>query len=221
MTTAGIAATKPRAVASSASAMPGATVARFVLWLAAMPIKLFMMPHTVPNRPTKGATAPMLASRPMPCAISRTCCAISCSWRKPARSFSAAAGACAWDRRCSCCTSSSSRRASAAWAPSCAFAAACCRDSDAFSKASARSASRWPLSRLAPFTSSTTQAASAAASNAISTLLTTLSAARNMPSGDRSCGRALACAAELRESSNTPQRSGRRNTSIFISAESG
>ena len=29
-------------------------------------MKLFMMPHTVPNRPTKGAVAPMVASTPVP-----------------------------------------------------------------------------------------------------------------------------------------------------------
>ena len=62
ITTAGIAATSPSAVASSASAMPGATTARLVVCCFEMPMKLFMMPHTVPNSPTKGAVAPMVAS---------------------------------------------------------------------------------------------------------------------------------------------------------------
>src|SRR6266849_6633067 len=62
MTTAGIAAARPSAVASSASAMPGATMARLVACDFEMPMKLFMMPHTVPNRPTNGAVAPILAS---------------------------------------------------------------------------------------------------------------------------------------------------------------
>src|SRR5580698_3159991 len=66
MMTAGIAATRPKAVASSASAMPGATTARLVVCDFEMPIKLFMMPHTVPNSPTNGEVAPMLASSPMP-----------------------------------------------------------------------------------------------------------------------------------------------------------
>src|SRR5580704_9484199 len=50
-----MAATSPSAVASSASAMPGATTARFVVCAFEMPMKLSMMPQTVPNKPTKGA----------------------------------------------------------------------------------------------------------------------------------------------------------------------
>ena len=71
MMTAGIAATRPIAVASSASAMPGATTARLVVCDFEMPMKLFMMPQTVPNSPTKGDVAPMVASRPMPSRIRR------------------------------------------------------------------------------------------------------------------------------------------------------
>ena len=71
MMTAGMAATRPIAVASSASAMPGATTARLVVCDFEMPIKLFMMPQTVPNSPTKGDVAPMVASRPMPSRIRR------------------------------------------------------------------------------------------------------------------------------------------------------
>ncbi|MNE54307.1 hypothetical protein D3C80_1490780 [compost metagenome] len=66
MTTAGIAATRPSAVASKASAIPGATTARLVVWVLAIPMKLFMMPHTVPNRPTNGEMAPMVARIPLP-----------------------------------------------------------------------------------------------------------------------------------------------------------
>src|SRR6202140_2732823 len=66
MMTAGIAATRPIAGASSASAMPGATTARLVVCDFEMPIKLFMMPHTVPNSPTNGDVAPMGSSPPMP-----------------------------------------------------------------------------------------------------------------------------------------------------------
>jgi len=61
-----IAAASPKAVASSASAMPGATTAKLVVCDFEMPMKLFMMPHTVPNRPTNGAVAPMVASTPVP-----------------------------------------------------------------------------------------------------------------------------------------------------------
>jgi hypothetical protein len=66
MITAGIAANKPIAVASNASAMPGATTAKLVVCALDMPMKLFMMPHTVPNNPTNGAVAPMVASNPVP-----------------------------------------------------------------------------------------------------------------------------------------------------------
>ena len=52
------------AVVNSASAMPGATTARVVSWRAAMALKAFMMPHTVPNRPMKGDTEPTVARKP-------------------------------------------------------------------------------------------------------------------------------------------------------------
>jgi hypothetical protein len=45
MMTAGIAATSPSAVASSASAMPGATTARLVVFDCEMPIKIQNAPH--------------------------------------------------------------------------------------------------------------------------------------------------------------------------------
>ena len=51
--------------------MPGATTARFVVCAFEMPIKLFMMPQTVPNRPTKGAVAPIVARMPVPRAMPR------------------------------------------------------------------------------------------------------------------------------------------------------
>src|SRR5262245_63630888 len=46
--------------------MPGATTARLVVCAFEMPMKLFMMPQTVPNNPTKGAVAPIVASTPVP-----------------------------------------------------------------------------------------------------------------------------------------------------------
>src|ERR1700730_7050593 len=71
MITAGIAATSPIAVASSASAIPGATTARLVVCAFEIPTKLFMMPHTVPNSRTNGDVAPMVASNPMPSRMRR------------------------------------------------------------------------------------------------------------------------------------------------------
>ena len=63
--TAGMAATRPSAVANSASAMPGATTARLVLPDAAIEVKEFMMPHTVPNSPMNGAVEPTEARKVM------------------------------------------------------------------------------------------------------------------------------------------------------------
>jgi hypothetical protein len=51
--------------------MQGATPARFVVCDLEILMKLFMMPQTVPNRPTKGDVAPMVASRPAPSHPSR------------------------------------------------------------------------------------------------------------------------------------------------------
>ena len=75
ITTAGMAAKSPMAVASSASAMPGATTARLVVLVFDMPIKLSMIPQTVPKRPTKGAVAPIVARTPVPRRIARPACA--------------------------------------------------------------------------------------------------------------------------------------------------
>ncbi len=49
--TAGIAAISPIAVASRASAMPGATTASEVFWEAAMAMNEVITPQTVPSRP--------------------------------------------------------------------------------------------------------------------------------------------------------------------------
>ena len=50
-----MAAKRPIAVASNASAMPGATTARLVVCAFEMPMKLFMIPHTVPKQADEGA----------------------------------------------------------------------------------------------------------------------------------------------------------------------
>ena len=67
-TTAGIATNSPNAVANNASAIPGATTARFVFCAIAIDWKLFIIPHTVPNRPIKGAVDPtcLLYTSPSP-----------------------------------------------------------------------------------------------------------------------------------------------------------
>src|SRR5208283_3022596 len=57
-----MAATRPTAVANSASAMPGATTAREVFLEAAIERNAVMMPQTVPKRPTKGLAEATVAS---------------------------------------------------------------------------------------------------------------------------------------------------------------
>src|SRR5688572_24770880 len=52
--TAGIAANKPMAVATSASAIPGATMASVTCCTFPIEVNAFMIPHTVPNNPTYG-----------------------------------------------------------------------------------------------------------------------------------------------------------------------
>src|SRR6186713_307545 len=85
--------------------MPGATTARLVVWASEMPMNEFMMPQTVPNRPTNGAVAPMVASTPVPRAICRDIAASTRSSRSATRSLrpsskwppeSAASRAAAW-----------------------------------------------------------------------------------------------------------------------------
>ena len=57
-----MAANRPMAVASSASAMPGATTASEVFFDAAMERNDVIMPQTVPKRPTNGPADAMVAS---------------------------------------------------------------------------------------------------------------------------------------------------------------
>ena len=71
-----MAAASPTAVATSASAMPGAT-ASMEPPPEAKPEKASMMPQTVPNKPMKGATEPMVAS----VAMRRS--SFSWAWDKP------------------------------------------------------------------------------------------------------------------------------------------
>src|ERR1035437_7022060 len=82
-----MAATSPSAVASKASAMPGATTARLVVWDSEIPMKEFMMPQTVPNRPTNGAVAPVVARMPTPRETCRVIAASTRSSRNATRSL--------------------------------------------------------------------------------------------------------------------------------------
>ena len=62
-TTAGIAANKPSAVANRASAIPGATIAKLVFLEIAIDWNEFIIPHTVPKSPMKGAVEPTEARK--------------------------------------------------------------------------------------------------------------------------------------------------------------
>ena len=70
--TAGMATSRPKAVVTSASAMPAETEPRPPEPVAAMAWKAVMMPATVPSRPTNGAVEPMVASEPRPRRMSVT-----------------------------------------------------------------------------------------------------------------------------------------------------
>ena len=58
-----MAAAKPTAVAIRASAMPGATAWMLEEWVTLSPLKAFMMPHTVPNKPINGAALAVVAKK--------------------------------------------------------------------------------------------------------------------------------------------------------------
>ena len=69
-------------------------------------MKLFMMPHTVPNRPTKGAVAPMVASTPVPLFMSRPAATSSRASRVAMRSLMPALSATS-EESCSSSTAAS------------------------------------------------------------------------------------------------------------------
>jgi len=180
-----MAATSPIAVASRASAIPGATTARLVVCCLEMPMKLFMMPHTVPNRPTKGAIAPVVANTPVPRVMRRPAAASRRSSREAMRSLTPAGLARSPDISSSRIAASAAvsrwrhplkRRAASASERHCAKASTCLR------KALLVATSSKPLARAAVHV-----ATEASASRTI-TALTTMAAVENMPHGDRSLG---------------------------------
>src|SRR5580692_11401087 len=88
------------AVVTNASEMPGATIARVACCTFPSELKAFMMPQTVPNRPTYGLVEPTVAS------VARLCssrsisfsCATRIARREPSSSMSAATPPCARKR---------------------------------------------------------------------------------------------------------------------------
>src|SRR5450755_4487313 len=184
MMTAGIAAARPNAVASSASAMPGATTARLVVCDFEMPIKLFMMPHTVPNRPTKGDVAPMVASNPMPIRILRASARTISAKLDAARSLMPKSLEIPADSRASRIAAASNDDNTLSLAPSPNCASASDRASPILPSAS-RSL-RWVSDNSIIFAIKIVQVTSEAKASPIITALTRISAARNIDQGDSS-----------------------------------
>src|ERR1700744_4818430 len=186
MMTAGIAATRPIAVASSASAIPGATTARFVVCDFEMPIKLFMMPHTVPNNPTNGDVAPMVASNPMPNRIRRASARTISAKLDAARSLMPASLEIPADNRASRIAAASNDDSTLPLAPS----ANCASASDLASLilASAARSLLWTSDSSIILATKIVHVTSDAKARPIITALTRMSADRNIDHGDNSRG---------------------------------
>src|SRR5437660_1157635 len=199
--TAGIAAARPNAVASSASAMPGATTARLVVCDFEIPMKLFMMRHTVPNSPTNGEVAPMVASKPMPSRIRLASARTSSAKRDAARSLMPASLEIPADSRASRIAAANSEDKTLLLAPS----ANCASASDLASPilSSAVRSLRCTNDSSMIFAMNTVHVTSEAKASPIMTALTRMSADRNIDQGDNSfspaaadlAGRALASVA--------------------------
>ena len=186
MMTAGIAATRPIAVASSASAMPGATTARFVVCALEMPMKEFMMPHTVPNRPTKGEVAPMVASRPMPKRTRRDSARTISAQLEAARSLMPASLEMPADSLASCMQAASSAGSTPSLEPSANCASASERALETFFKAERTFCCTTDSSIILPM--KMVQVTSEAKARPIMTPFTTTSADMNIDHGDNSVG---------------------------------
>src|SRR4051794_29069653 len=184
MMTAGIAATRPIAVASSASAMPGATTARLVVCAFEIPIKLFMMPHTVPNNPTKGEVAPMVASNPMPRRIRRASARRISAKLDAARSLIPVSDEIPADSRASRMAAARNDHSTPRLAPSANWASASERESPILSSA-VLSLRRATASSII-LAMKMVQVTSEAKARPIITALTRTSADRNIDHGDRS-----------------------------------
>src|SRR6266850_8323232 len=184
MMTAGIAAARPNAVASNASAIPGATTARLVVCDFEMPIKLFMMPHTVPNSPTNGDVAPMVASNPMPSRIRRASARTISAKLDAARSLMPASLEIPADSRASRIAADKNDDNTLPLAPS----ANCASASDLASLIAPSAARnlRWTSDSSIIFAMKMVHVTSEAKARPIITALTSTSADRNIDQGDSS-----------------------------------
>ncbi len=177
--------------------MPGATTARLVVCSRDMPMKLFMMPQTVPNRPTKGAVAPMVASTLKPRRIRRPLAASIRSSREAMRSLMPSRSALLWD-------SSISVTAAARNSPA-GLCVALRRSTPSASRCTDPSVAKSARTRLLAIISSmvlashTVQVTTDAKASPINTVFTSGSALRNMPHGVRS--RSITASATIRRNS--------------------
>src|ERR1700681_2665398 len=184
MMTAGIAAARPNAVASSASAMPGATTARFVVCDFEMPIKLFMMPQTVPNSPTKGEVAPMVASSPIPRRTRRASARTISAKLDAARSLMPLSLKIPADSRASRIAADNNADNTLRLAPSANWASA--SDRASLIMASARRNLPWIIDSSIILAMKMVHVTSEAKASPIITALTSTSADRNIDQGDSS-----------------------------------
>ena len=184
MMTAGIAATRPNAVASSASAMPGATTARLVVCDFEIPIKLSMMPQTVPNSPTNGDVAPMVASSPMPSRIRRASARTISAKLEAARSLMPLSLEIPADSRASRIAAASSDDNTLSLEPSANCASA--SDRASLILPSALRSLRWIRDSSIIFAMKMVHVTSEAKARPIITALTRISADRNIDHGDSS-----------------------------------
>jgi hypothetical protein len=147
-----------------------------------------MMPQTVPNRPTKGAVAPIVASRPVPCAMPLPARASILESSIASRSLTPSA-----DRpseRLSSIVASSTRSATGPFRvqPDWGSRAAVRRLLAFRSLRVAARARRFAQTSSKPLASQTVQVTTDANARPIMTIFTTMSAFRNIDHGDRSLG---------------------------------
>ena len=145
-----------------------------------------MMPHTVPNNPTNGAVAPMVARMPVPRIICRPAAASRRSSREAMRSFTPAADMASADSR----NSVSAAPISAAALLSCPFrrAMASAHERAWLERVDRRAHAAAGDHELDRLGEPDRPGQHRGEDQPIITALTTMSAAMNMPQGDRSRG---------------------------------
>ena len=166
--------------------MPGATTARLVVLVFDMPMKLSMIPQTVPNRPTNGATAPIVARIPISRDIARALCASRRESNVAARSLMPSAAS--PSERSASPTAAATRRPTGDFACPNSFSAPCRLVAWA-SISRPRRADRFAPQSSIIFASMTVQVARDAMASPTITIFTGRTALRNIPQGERSCGK--------------------------------